>query len=173
MSRGATRWWGSASLGALAIPTASLLGLVGCLGSAPPAPPVRWFDATPTSEPRPAAVPLRFRQASTVGSDFVLRVGPRELVFDSEHRWAAEPVQFLARGLVGAAGGTPCEVELVTFEFDLQQAPTARVGVRYGTPGVLVVVERVASGRSAPELAEAMVAALEAVAGDLVARLGN
>lgn len=153
--------------------SACLLVLAGCLGSAPPAPPVRWFDATPAGEARQAAVPLRFRQAGTVGTDFVLRIGPRELLFDSEHRWAADPVRYLERSLLGAVSGPPCEVELVTFEFDLQQAPTARVGVRYGVPGVMVVVERVAAGRSAPELAEAMGGALEGVASQLVHQIGH
>lgn len=157
----------------LAIAAVGLLGLTACLGTAPPAPPVRWFDAAPAGEPKAAAVPLRFRQAGTVGSDFVLRIGPRELVFDSEHRWAADPVRYLERGLVGAAQGAPCDVELVTFEFDLQQQPTARVGVRYGVPGVLVVVERAAAGRAAPELAQAMAEALESVAGQVAARAGN
>ncbi len=173
MSRASIERWCSHVPGGLASLSACLLALTGCLGSAPPAPPVRWFDAAPAGEPRSAAVPLRFKQAGTVGSDFVLRIGPRELLFDGEHRWAAEPVRYLELGLVGALGGAPCDVELVTFEFDLQQAPTARVGVRYGTSGVMVVVESLAAGRSAPELAQAMAEALSAMAEQLAARLGS
>ncbi len=175
---GGVPWAGARSLPApsllLLLPLAA--SLAACLSPAPPAPPVRWFDPSPA----PAAAPtstaaFRCRAAATVAREFVFRVGPRELVYDSEHRWCAEPAQLVEAALQahsqqGAAAPnatSPLEVLVDAFEFDLVAAPTARVVVVLSRAGAVprrLVGQHVASSTDPAALAEAMATAL----GDVV-----
>ena len=134
--------------------------LSACLGSAPPAPPVRWFDAAPGDSLAPLDRPVAVSQAASVGTDFVFRVGPRELVYDGEHRWAAEPARVVAQWLPSGDGTKTLAVEVMLFEFDLQAAPKAKVGLVVGGRGIRVYGEAEAASRAAPDLADAMAQAL-------------
>jgi hypothetical protein len=98
-----------------------------CLSSAPPAPAVRFFDASPEARAALAGerpVRLRFTGAPHLGREFAVRVGPRELVFDPLHSWIAEPVSlveaaFASPPAAATAGGDLVEVHVATFELDL------------------------------------------------------
>lgn len=142
--------------------------VAGCFSAAPPAPPVRWFDPLPAVDaaaPRVAAT-FRCRAANTVAREFVFRVGPRELVYDSEHRWSAEPAQLVEQALQarGSAGGAaPFDVLVEAFEFDLVAAPTARVALVLFATGAAprrVATSEVATSTRPEALAEAMAASL-------------
>lgn len=159
------------------------LSALGCLSSAPPAPPVRWFDPLPPApEPRPAAAfgSVRVTAPPHLGREFVLRTGPRELLFDGQHQWTGEPRQLVATALARAYGGIvdgprgerDLLVELEAFEFELTEAPVARVRiVLVGTAAGPRVVEvtAIAAGRAPAQLAAAMAQAL----GEVVARAGR
>lgn len=147
-----------------------------CLSSAPPAPPVRWFDPSPAVAPATGATAANVRVvgAGHLGRDFAVRVGERELAFDAEHRWIAEPQQIvaavLARALAERAapqeGAVVAELEL--FELDVTAAPQAHVRVHLrGKSGAAVHsidVWAPAADRSPASFAAAMANALAEVA---------
>lgn len=148
----------------LCLPLAA--GLSACLSSAPPAPPVRWFDPSPAvGTNAPVAASFRCRAASAVSQEFALRIAPRELVYDSEHRWLAQPHELLQVALQQrSTGDAPViDVQVLTFEFDLVQAPRAKVLLAVqiaGRAAQLVRAEHGSVGRDAAALADAMTQAL-------------
>jgi hypothetical protein len=168
-----------------------LLAAAACLSSAPPAPPVRHFDplrivaaATPVAAtaatPATATGPrLRVVAAAHLGQDFVVRVAPRELTFDTTHRWIQRPDQLVAAAVgppppllaaadgataVATAAGGELVLELVAFELDVVAAPLARIRVVVPSGGAWAAgahtVEVPAADTSPPAFAEAMAKAL-------------
>lgn len=157
---------------------ALLLVAAGCLTSSPPLPPVRWFDPSPP--PAELAAPpaeVRAVAAPSLGREFMVRVGPREVALDSQHQWIAEPHQLVAAVVARAfAGRLPAggrsEVVLETFEFDVTAAPRALVrltllGERPAGVPVSVAASAPASDRSPAALADAMAEALAKVQAQL------
>ena len=160
------------------------LSALGCLSSAPPVGPVRWFDPlppAPAERPAAASFAIRVSAAPHLGREFVVRTGPRELAFDAGHQWIAEPRVLVATALAQSCGGTvdgargdrDLLVELEAFEFELLEAPVARVRlVVRGADGAgarVAEATAVAAGRAPAQLAAAMAQAL----GDVVARVGR
>ncbi len=150
-----------------------LLSLAGCLSSSPPAPPVRWFDPLPAAIDAalaPPAVDLHVSAAGHLGREFVVRTGGNEIVFDNQHGWIDEPARLVAAALATRldvrVGGAPLQVDVPTFELDLQQEPRAVVrlvvhdGVRRREFGAAVA----AADRSPAAFAAAMAQALGQVA---------
>ncbi|MBX3464440.1 MAG: membrane integrity-associated transporter subunit PqiC [Planctomycetes bacterium] len=149
-------------------PAAALL-LSACLSSAPPAPPVRWFDPlppAPTAGPRPE-VDLRVVAAPHLGREFVVRTAPREVVFDGQHGWIAEPAQLVASALgfrlATRAGAEPLRIAVEAFELDVQAAPRAVVRLTAtGRRGLRRIdAEAPAVDRSPAAFAAAMALALD------------
>jgi ABC-type uncharacterized transport system auxiliary subunit len=163
--------------------------LAACFSSAPPAPPVRFFDPTPPVAAVAAsgrALRLEVDANSQVRSEFAVRVGPRELTFDSFHRWAAEPRELVASALEGALFGSGAfarsddlqhlvTVRVTAFELDVTAEPTARVAVTalQGGKELQVSASAPAGSRAPDALAEAMAKALGQLAADLRARLSH
>ncbi|MCC7397740.1 MAG: membrane integrity-associated transporter subunit PqiC [Planctomycetes bacterium] len=107
-----------------------LLPLAACLSSAPPAPPVRFFDCRPAVVTAVSASVVRVEAPAYLGSEIAVRIATRELTFDGDHRWLEEPAQVLNAALraTGAAGGQEqLLVRIDRFEFDLTGPPLARV----------------------------------------------
>lgn len=170
-----------------------LLG--GCLSPSPAPPAVRWFDAQPAAgaavTPTGRALRLlRVTAAPHLERRFTLRIGPRELRFDDQHRWAVEPQvlaqQALERSLFGSgafaegsgAAVPGIAVHLAAFEIELAaagdgEAGDGEVGARVelevsGPDGArrLAVARVPARDREPATLAAAMATALgQAVAG--------
>ena len=155
------------------------LGSVACLSSAPPAPPVRWFDpspAAPAGEPVQVAASLRVVAPSHLGTQLLLRTGVREFVFDAEHQWIAPPTELVASALQAAFRFAPdataeLQVTVERFELDLTVEPRAVVRLHLvdapaGWP------ERVDGSAAAADRAPAALAAAMASAlADMVQRL--
>lgn len=140
--------------------------LAACFGSSPPLPPVRWFDPLPPAASLPAAPGPRVTAAPHLGREFAVRVGERELAFDSQHQWIAEPRELVQAALAGIAG--LADVHVAAFELDVTGPPCAHVRllVRWQGGAVRVVEARVAAAdRSPPAFAAAAAAALAEVAG--------
>lgn len=144
------------------------LALAACLSSAPPAPPVRWFDPLPpTGDGPPAArFAVVVRAPELLDREFAVRVGPHELAFDADHRWLSPPAQLVQRALqrVGgsaAADATAIPIDVEAFELDRTAAPVARVRLRIGGVAGQSLEERVAAGDGTPAaFADAMATAL-------------
>lgn len=139
--------------------------LAGCLSSAPPAPPVRYFDARPAAVTDVRAAAVRVEAPAYLGSEIAVRVAARELTFDGDHRWLEEPAQVLTAALraAGAAGGQELLVRIDRFEFDLTGPPLARVRLELTTSApARTVVETTwsAADRSPAALAAAMAEAV-------------
>ncbi len=153
--------------------------LAGCLSAGPAAPPVRHFDPSPPAPPAGAAsveAVFRCRADASIGREFLLRVGPRELVFDAEHRWIAEPSQILESALAARATGRGpvVDVQLQAFELDLVDGPRAVVRARLLHPdrgGHPVTAVAPAGDRGPAALAAAMAAALQQATDEIVARV--
>ena len=151
------------------------LGSAACLSSAPPAPPVRWFDpspAAPAGEPVPVAALLRVAAPSHLGTELLLRTGVREFVFDAEHQWIAPPTELVARALQAGFRFAPdatveLQVTVERFELDLTVEPRAVVRLHFvdAPAGWLDRVEgsAAAADRSPAALAAAMASALAEV----------
>ena len=152
-----------------------------CLSSAPPAPAVRFFDASP--EARTPLVPerpvrLRFTGAPHLGREFAVRVAPRELVFDPLHSWIAEPRALVEAAFAsppGSAAGDVVEVHVAAFELDLSSKDAvARVRLELrGAGRAPQVIETTAPAPSrepeavAAAMAQALGQAASAAAGKL------
>jgi hypothetical protein len=154
------------------------LVLPACLSSAPPAPPVRWFDpldSSPTDTGEAAlAAPgdIVVGAAFDVRQEFALRVGPHEFAYDDDHRWAADPCELVRRALLRRSGRQPAagvaaegsevmEVVVEAFEIDLRGAPAARVQLRVVRPEhAFVGTTAPAASRAPADLAAAMAVAL-------------
>jgi hypothetical protein len=118
--------------------------LAGCLSSAPPAPPPRFFDPMPAPAAAPSAVPAKFTvrvlAAPHLGADFVVRTAVGAVVFDPVHRWIA-PVRELVAAAIErqvvspAPGAEVVEVHVAAFEVDLTAAPRAHVRLLCRAPG--------------------------------------
>lgn len=158
-------------VGAAFAASVPLLG-VACLSSAPPAPPVRWFDPAPNAprEPRLAvAQKLRVEAPPHLGREFALRTGAREYAFDGEHQWIATPQELVAASLQNSLAFAPYAgdelvVRIDRFELDVTGAPRAVVALRLYSPHPLgadaVAFEAPAADRSPAALAAAMASAL-------------
>jgi len=156
------------------------MGLSACLSSAPPAAPVRFFDASPEQR---AAVPtdrplrLRFTAAPYLNQPFAVRIGPRELVFDPLHSWIAAPAVLVEAAFeyppAGPTGET-IEVHVARFELDLVGESVARVRLELRAPGK---PSRVVEGtcpapvRDPEDVAAAMATALGRAASALAGEL--
>ncbi len=138
-----------------------VLAAAGCFSSAGALPAVRWFDPLPALAAPPAPVPLRVTAAAHLGREFVVRVAAREVAFDGQHQWIAEPRDLVAGLLAGS--GLAGDVHVTAFELDVTGEPRAvvRLIVR-GTDGASRVVEASspAADRSPSTFAQAMAAAL-------------
>jgi hypothetical protein len=144
---------------------------VGCLSSAPPAPPVRWFDPSSVATGPRLAVPLKLRVEAPphLGREFALRTGVREYAFDGEHQWIATPQELVAASLQRAVAFAPYAAEellvrIDRFELDVTGAPRAVVALRLYTDRLLgadaIVFEAPAADRSPAALAAAMASSL-------------
>lgn len=154
---------------------AAALCFSACLSSAPPAPPVRWFD--PSSIAVAASrlsVPMKLRveAAPHFGREFALRTGVREYAFDGEHQWIATPAELVAAALQGACAfpayaSDELLVRIERFELDVTAAPRAVVVLRLFASKRLgadeVRFEAPAANRTPAALAAAMAAALAEV----------
>jgi hypothetical protein len=160
------------------------LSALGCLSSAPPVAPVRWFDPLPPAPVERAAAAfgsIHVTAPPHLGREFVVRTGPRELAFDAGHQWIAEPRVLVATALAQAGGGAvdgargdrDLVVELEAFEFELLELPVARVRlVVLGAAGAgarVAEATAVAAGSAPAQLAAAMAQAL----GEVVARVAR
>ncbi|MBL8730430.1 MAG: membrane integrity-associated transporter subunit PqiC [Planctomycetes bacterium] len=154
--------------------------LAACLSSAPPAPPVRWFDPLPAAAVETSARPtvdLRVTAAGHLGREFVVRTAPREVVFDGQHGWIDEPVQLVAAALgarlqqLPGDGGNVMRVAVEAFEVDVQGEPRAvvRLVVQFAGRRRDVEAQEPAAGRSPAALAAAMAGALGRAAGAVAA----
>lgn len=147
---------------------AGLWSLTGCLPSAAPLPPVRFFDPSPPPVGE-AGTPPRVTAAAHLGREIVVRVAAREVVFDREHQWIAEPRDLVAAVLARASGPEAAVVQhaaLEAFELDLTEAPRAHVRiVLTDARGLVRVVDEwaPANDRSPAAAADAMAAALARV----------
>ena len=154
---------------------ATLVGLgsclPACLSTAPPAPPIRWFDPTPmraaADAPHADPVDLRVVAAPHLGREFVVRIAERELAFDGQHGWIDEPGPLVAAALaqvVGLSrpGGQSALVEVAVFELDLTAAPRAHVQLVVQTAGAQRVLDAwaPAADRAPASFAAAMASAL-------------
>lgn len=149
------------------------LAATGCFSSAPPAPPVRYFDPTVRLASAPAksagAFDVRVVAPPHLGRQFVVRVDERELTFDAGHSWIVEPT-LLVLGAVEqhlgpgsrAADVTPVAIVVENFELDVVAAPKARVRLHVAVRGsrYLVTAEVKAADRSPAAFATAMAQAL-------------
>ncbi len=150
-----------------------------CLSSAPPAPPVRWFDPSPpppAGELVPIQAQLRVVAPAHLGTELLLRTGVREFVFDAEHQWIAPPTELvgaaLRAGFLAAPDATAeLQVAIERFELDLTAEPRALVRLHLtGAPNAWperVEGSAAAGDRSPAALAAAMASALA----DVVQRL--
>lgn len=151
------------------------IGSAACLSSAPPAPPVRWFDpspAAPAGAPVPVAARLRVVAPSHLGTELLLRTGVREFGFDAEHQWIAPPSELVATALLAGFRFMPdaaaeLQVTVERFELDLTAEPRAVVRLHLvdepvGWPD-RVEGSAAASDRSPAALAAAMASALAEV----------
>ncbi|MBM4063086.1 MAG: hypothetical protein FJ265_18615 [Planctomycetes bacterium] len=154
--------------------------LAACLGSAPPAPAVRWFDPLPAAAPGGRlATALRVTAPPYLGREIAVRVRPRELVFDPLHGWIDAPRELVAIALRRALGPIPAgtgavrelEVFVAAFEADLTAEPRAHVRLELRWPGEPVhEVDSWAPavGRSPEQLAAAMATALASAVAETV-----
>ena len=163
------RWRPAAVLLALAVPA--------CLSSSAPPPPVRYFDPSTHAEgppQRPAvACDLRVTAASHLGREFVVRIAPREVVFDGLNSWVADPrelVQAAVERRLGPSVRSPearaMAIDVEAFELDLQAGPQAHVRLQVraaaGSRTIDLVVP--ASDRQPASFAAAMATALDQAA---------
>jgi ABC-type transport auxiliary lipoprotein component len=143
----------------------------GCLSQSPPAPAVRWFDPSPPAVAAVDAV-LVVTAAPFVRSEFVVRVGARELAIDELHRWVALPEQLLFRALGGGAprSSRRLDVQVQRFELAADGRPRAVVEltVEAGNGPQPVAIESAAAGESPEAFAAAMATALERAAAAVV-----
>lgn len=157
-----------------------LATLGSCLSSAPPAPPVRWFDPTPAFGPQERATPVRTVQV--VGQphlvqEIAVRVAPFEVVYDQDHRWLLQPEEILRRAFVHhgrplAADGQL--VELTVFELQrVEGIARARVACRVHPhgEGPAVAEERAAVVAAADDSLEALTMAMGQAVAQLVGDL--
>jgi ABC-type uncharacterized transport system auxiliary subunit len=164
---------------------ALLLVLAACLSTAPPLPPVRWFDAMPPQpaevQPR-AGLSLRIDAAAHLGHYFTVRASGREVHFDGNHRWLEKPADVVATAIAHATGartsgaGHQATVFVERFEIDLTAAPRAVVRLQLrdvtGAPLGAAIDAAVAAAGPAPEqLAAAMAQAVAAAVGEVARRL--
>lgn len=146
------------------------LVLAACFGSSPPLPPVRWFDPLPPAVNPPAPTGPRVTAAPHLGREFAVRIGERELAFDPQHQWIAEPRDLVQAALAGTAG--LADVHVAAFELDVTGPPCAHVRllVRWQGDVLRVVEARVAAAdRSPPAFAAAVATALAEVARTIAA----
>ncbi|MBL8748357.1 MAG: hypothetical protein JNK78_04300 [Planctomycetes bacterium] len=153
----------------------------GCIGSSPPAAPVRWFDATPDAVAgRDPAVPVdvRVEAAAHVGREFLVRTAPRELVVDAQNGWLVDPRSIVAAAVERACGGgsssgAVLRIEIERFELDVAVAPRVHVRVVVRGDGPSRVVEQVvdAADRTPESMAAAMAIAVARVAEDVASKL--
>ena len=150
----------------------------GCISSAPPAPPVRWFDPL---------VGLAFTSHSDrsvhvtadahLGQEILVRVAPKELAFDAGHRWVM-PVEHLLQRAFGAAVATPAvpagaarsgdvrpravDVRVTAFELRRGAEPGAHIDAIVTPAGArsLRVTVTVQADDELPDLVDAMTTAL-------------
>jgi hypothetical protein len=156
----------------------TLVPLAGCLSSAPPLPPVRWFDPLPVAVAATAPLPqvdLRVTAVGHLGREFVVRTAPREVVFDGQHGWIDDPAQLVAAALEAKLdrrdGARLLLVTVTAFELDVQHAPRAVVRLVVQREGERwdVDVQAPAADRSPAALAAAMAAALDEAGTKVVA----
>ncbi len=147
--------------------------LPSCLSPGAPAPAVRWFDPTPAASSGPG-VDVRVAAAAWVRSEFVVRVGERELAIDELHRWMAPPEQLVEQVLRGGVatpgrGDRVVDVLVTRFELDLTGAPCARVGLLVGSSSgpQPIDVTAAAAGTRPEQFAAAMAEALAQAAAAL------
>jgi hypothetical protein len=96
---------------------------------------VRYFDPTPSAAPSPLLPwQLRVEAEPHLGLDFAVRVAERELTFDTEHRWLADPAAIVAAAIGARAGSAVAAgpewlatVRVERFELDLSGSPQARI----------------------------------------------
>lgn len=147
-----------------------------CISSSPPAPPARWFDPLPAAASGEEAASgsdanVQVVAAPYLGTDFAVRVGERELAFDGENRWLADPQRIvatvLARALRGRSrpGGAPFVAALDLFELDVTAEPRAHVRLRLlgdtaGAADRVIDVWAPSADRSPASFAAAMAKAL-------------
>lgn len=159
------------------------LFLGACLSSAPPAPPVRFFDPLPAASAAAPNVPVqvaahawRITSAPHLGREFTVRTGPREVVFDPLHSWIATPRELVEAALAGRSavtpGGVVAELRITAFEIDLAETPRARVHLVLLVPGeprrdVEATAPSLANGPE--DFALAMAAALATAVGEVAA----
>ncbi|GAB4163820.1 MAG: hypothetical protein Fur0037_29260 [Planctomycetota bacterium] len=157
------------------------LALAACIGSSPPAPPVRWFDCSPEfarSDAKAVIDRPAVRAAFRAETDFALRVGPHEIRLDPDHRWTEPPDRIAAAAIERAlyvdadcavGRGRGVDVTLLAFEFDLRTSPAAVVALTVPLNGrVGAIFARAPASSARPEdLAAAMASAL----GDAVSEL--
>lgn len=154
--------------------------LAGCISSSPPAPPVRFFDPTPDAPAPPVRSGLSVRVDSPphLGREFVVRVGPREVVFDARHSWIDEPRELVAAAIDRALGQSSAVEGLVRvgielFEVDLQDGPRAHVRLLVHGPSQKAIDESEPARDGTPEsFAAAMSIALGRAAHGVAAALG-
>lgn len=149
-----------------------------CISSSPPAPPVRFFDPTPAdvdTKDRPAAV-VRVDGPAHLAREFLVRTGPREVVFDPRHSWISEPRELvetaIARVTSRPAGDEKVVVRVAieTFELDVQNEPRAHVRlVVHGASTKTIDEQEKAKDRTPESLAAAMAIALGRAANGVVA----
>lgn len=166
--------------------------LPGCISGGAPPPAVRWFDPMPpaaaasATAPDAALPPLRLQPvlaAPHLDRRFLLRIGPREVMFDEVHRWTADPADVVAAALArelfagrgrpqgGAARDAVLAVTVTAFEIDLQGAPRAVVELHARWPGGnrAFRAEAAAPDRAPERLAAAMAEALGRAIAELAA----
>ncbi len=153
------------------------LALSGCLSSAPPAPPVRWFDPlTPVGE-APAraggAYDVHVVAAPYLGREFVVRTAEREVVFDGGNGWIAEPRVLVQTAVeqqllpsVRGSGAIAVTIDVLVFELDVTAAPRAHVRLVVRCGAVLRTIDCgvAAADRLPASFAAAMAKALSQAA---------
>jgi hypothetical protein len=145
-----------------AVPMLALFATA-CFAAGPALPPVRWFDPLPAAAADAGAVPrpnVRVVAAPHLGREFAVRVAARELAFDGQHQWIAEPRELVAAVVSPVLpAGSDAAVYVEAFELDVTGPPRAHV--RFVVAPSRVVDEWAdAADRSPAAFAEAMAKAL-------------
>jgi hypothetical protein len=124
-------------------------GLAACISSTPPGPVVRYFDPLPAVSANAtgdaasvvAGFAWRVSAAPHLGREYVVRTGPRELVFDPLHSWIATPRELVEAALASRSGmvgpqSKVAELRITAFEVDLTETPRAHVHFELVVPGM-------------------------------------